>query len=109
MGDRLSLFTFPQPPNGIGPKCSASGPRAATGRNNKDPIIRMVEARRNPKVAVSSLKVPRLNGTGFFAPRLAAIAMGAIIGRNRLMMITRAVAMSHCTAVGEGFELLLSP
>ena len=51
-------------------------------------MMRIVPHSKNPKVEVSSRKVPRLNGAGFFAPRLAAIAIGALIGRNRLMMIT---------------------
>ena len=35
--------------------------------------------------------------------------MGATIGRYRLKIITKAVAMSHGTNVGEGFGLLIVP
>ena len=70
-----------QPPNGIGPKCSARGPSAATGRNRRAPMITTVPSSRKPNVAVSSRKVPKLNGEVFFAPRLAAIAIAATIGR----------------------------
>ena len=72
-------------------------------------MITIVPKSRNPNVAVSSRKVPKPNGEDFFAPRLAAIAMGAIIGRYRLNIITKAVAMSHGTNVGEGFGLLIVP
>ncbi len=66
---------------------------------------------RQPKVKLSSLNVPRPKGNhDFFAPRLAAIAIElAMMGMKRLMMITRAVAISNCGAVGPGFGLLLKP
>jgi len=44
----------------------------------------------------------------FFMPRKPAIAIGAIIGRNRPNMITKPAAMSHGTASGAGLGLLLS-
>ena len=72
-------------------------------------MITMVPNMRNPKVTVSSRKVPKPNGEDFFAPRLAAIAIGAIIGRYRLKIMTRAVAISHGTKVGDGFGLLIRP
>ena len=72
-------------------------------------MITMVPNNRKPNVAVSSRKVPKPNGEVFFAPRLAAIAMGAIMGRYRLKIITKAVAMSHGTNVGDGFGLLIRP
>src|ERR1700722_10815720 len=97
------------PPNGIGPRCSAIGPRAATGRNTSEPTIAIVPNNRNPNVAVSSRSVPNPNGAVFFAPRLAAIAIGAMMGRYRLMSITKPVAMSHGTASGAGLELLFRP
>ena len=72
-------------------------------------MITMVPNSRKPNVAVSSRKVPKPKGEDFFAPRLAAMAIGAIIGRYRLNIITKAVAMSHGTNVGEGFGLLIVP
>ena len=72
-------------------------------------MMTIVPMSRKPNVAVSSRKVPRPKGEGFFAPRLAAIAMGATIGRYRLKIMTKAVAMSHGTNVGEGFGLLIVP
>src|ERR1700730_1673579 len=93
----------------MGPKCSASGPSAAAGRNRRAPMITMVPNMRKPKVVVSSRKVPKPNGEDFFAPRLAAMAMGAIIGKYRLKIMTKAVAMSHGTNVGDGLGLLIRP
>src|SRR3984957_10878535 len=98
-----------QPPNGMGPRCSAIGPSAATGRKSRAPMITMVPKSRNPNVVVSSRKVPNPNGEDFFAPRLAAMAIGAIIGKYRLKIMTKAVAMSHGTKVGEGLGLLIRP
>src|SRR5262249_43154875 len=53
--------------------------------------------------------VPRPNGADFFAPRLAAIAMGAMMGMNRLMMITSPAAMSNGMAEGAGVGFAASP
>jgi hypothetical protein len=72
-------------------------------------MITMVPSRRNPNVAVSSRSVPKPNGDGFFDPRLAAIAMGAIIGRYRLNIITKPVAISHGGNSGDGLGLLIVP
>ena len=72
-------------------------------------MITMVPNMRKPKVTVSSRKVPKPNGEDFFAPRLAAMAIGAIIGRYRLKSITRAVAISQGTKVGDGLGLLIRP
>ncbi len=62
-----------------------------------------------PNVGVSSRKVPMPNGAAFFAPRLAAITIGAMIGSKRLKSITSPVAISIGTASGDGFGLLFSP
>src|SRR5580698_11041664 len=70
-----------QPPKGIGPKCSAIGPSAATGRKSNAPTIKIVPSNRMAKVTVSSRNVPRPNGADFFAPRNPAIATGAMMGR----------------------------
>jgi len=56
---------------------------------------------RQPNVKVSSRKVPGPNGADFLAPMLAASAMGAMIGRKRLIIITKPVAMSHGIAMKE--------
>src|SRR5689334_23316395 len=64
---------------------------------------------RQPNVKLSSLNVPRPNGTDFLAPRLAAIAIGATMGIKRLAIITSALTISNCRAVGAGFGLLLKP
>src|SRR5246127_280220 len=93
----------------MGPKCSASGPSAAAGKNNNAPIITIVPRSRTPNVVVSSRKVPKPNGEGFFAPRLAASATGAIIGKYRLKSITKAVAISQGGNSGEGLGLLIVP
>ena len=58
----------PQPPKGIGPRCSASGPSAATGRKSSAPMMMMVPSNRNPKVGVSSLSVPVVIGDASFCP-----------------------------------------
>ena len=98
-----------QPLNGIGPRCSANGPSAATGRNKRAPMMTIVPNSKNPNVVVSSRNVPKPNGEDFFAPRLAAMAMGATIGKYRLKIMTKAVAMSHGTNVGDGLGLLIRP
>ena len=103
------MILLGQPPKGIGPRWSASGPNAATGRKRRAPIITIVPNKRNAKVGVSSLMVPELNGVGFFAPRKAASAIGATIGRYRLNRITNPVPMSQGTASGAGLGLLFSP
>jgi len=69
----------------------------------------MVPNRRKPNVVVSSRRVPKPKGEGCFAPRLAAMAMGAMIGRYRLKIITSAVAISQGAKVGDGFGLLIRP
>ena len=46
-----------------------------------------------------------MNGVGFFFARLAASAMGAMIGMKRLNSITRPVAMSHWRLNGAGLSL----
>ena len=104
LGSRCSY-----PPNGIGPRCSAIGPSAATGRNRSAPTITMVPKSRHPNVKVSSRSVPKPNGVLFFIPRKPAIAIGAMIGRKRPNMMTRAAAISHGTASGAGLGLLLRP
>ena len=78
-----------QPPNGIGPKCSAIGPKASLlGRKSKAPTSSTVPSSTKPNVAVSVRSVPAVNGVVFFAARLAARAMGAMIG----MEIARATS-----------------
>ena len=71
--------------------------------------MRIVPSTRKPKVGVSSCRVPRPAGLSFFAPRKAAMAIGAIIGRKRLNMMTRPVAISQGMASGEGLVLLAKP
>src|SRR4029077_9048111 len=61
------------------------------------------------KVPVSSRSVPSPNGAAFLAPRLAAIAMGATIGRYRLNSITRPAATSNAKAPGGGVGFALKP
>src|ERR1700732_4537639 len=93
----------------MGPRCSANGPSAATGRNSRAPMMTIVPNRRNPNVVVSSRKVPKPNGEDFFAPRLAAIAIGAIIGRSRVEIISRGASIFQGTKVGDGLWLLIRP
>ena len=50
-----------------------------------------------------------MNGVGFLAARLPAMAIGAMIGMKRLNSITSPQAMSHGTAVGAGLGLSLKP
>src|SRR5208282_2366626 len=93
----------------MGPKWSATGPSAATGRKSRAPMIRIVPNNSMLNVGVSSLSVPRPKGLDFFSPRYAAMAIGAIIGINLLNIITRPAAISHATAVGAGFGLFQKP
>src|ERR1700690_560606 len=72
-------------------------------------MITMVPSNNMAKVNVSSRMVPSVNGLFFFPPKLAAIAMGATIGRDRLNSMTSPVAMSHGRLVGAGVGLLLKP
>ena len=69
----------------------------------------IVPKRRKPNVAVSSRNVPKPKGEAFFPPRLAANAMGATIGRYRLKIMTKPVAISHGGNSGEGLGLLIRP
>src|SRR5262249_56845269 len=85
------------------------GQSAATGRNRRAPMITIVPMSSPANVPVSSRSVPRPKGADFFAPRLAAIAMGAMMGMNRLMMITSPAAMSKGMADGAGVGLAASP
>src|SRR6202021_2766010 len=71
-----------QPPKGIGPRCSAIGPSAATGRNKSAPTTAIVPSNRKPKVTVSSLIVPRVTGATFLRPSEKAMAIGGMIGRE---------------------------
>jgi hypothetical protein len=105
----IAPTTDHQPPNGIGPQCSAKGPKAATGKKSSAPMITIVPTKREAKVNVSSLNVPGPNGLDFLAPRNAAITIGAMIGRKRLITITIPLAISHWRAVGAGLGLLLNP
>src|ERR1700722_1437730 len=57
------------PPKGKGPKCSATGPRAATGKKSNAPTIRIVPINKTPNVKVSSRRVPKPKGADFLAPR----------------------------------------
>src|SRR5262249_51787423 len=98
-----------QPPNGIGPRCSANGPSTATGRKRRAPMITMVPMSSPANVPVSSRSVPRPNGADFFAPRLAAIAIGAMMGMKRLMMITSPATMSKGVADGAGVGFAARP
>src|SRR5208282_4052567 len=70
-----------QPPNGIGPRCSARGPSAATGRNRSAPTMAIVPRSRKPNVQVSSLIVPSVTGASFLRPSEKAMAIGAMMGR----------------------------
>ena len=68
----FSVTPIVQPPKGSGPKCSATGPSAATGRKSSAPIRRIVPSRTKPKVTVSVRRVPTVNGRGLLggqAPR----------------------------------------
>src|SRR5437773_2293431 len=96
------------PPNGIGPRCSATGPSTAAGRNSSAPTRRMVPSSTKPNVTVSVRIVPDVKGVGFLAARLPAIASGAMIGTKRLISITRPQAMSQCGAYGAGGDGLSS-
>ena len=57
-------------------------------------------SRTKPNVIVSVRNVPTVMGVGFLAARLAAKAMGAMIGTKRLISMTKPVTMSQRTAVG---------
>ena len=54
----------------------------------------MVPNSRTPNVTVSVRSVPAVNGVGRFAARLAANAIGAMIGMNRPSTITSPQATS---------------
>src|SRR5690349_17344827 len=97
-----------QPPNGMGPRCSATGPSTAAGRNSNAPSSRMLPSSTNPKVTVSVRMVPDVKGVGFLRAKPAARAMGAMIGTKRLISITRPQAMSHCGLSGAGGDGLSS-
>jgi hypothetical protein len=56
---------------------------------------------------VSSGNVPKPNGEACFAPTLATRATGATIGRYRLKIITKPVAISHGGNNGDEFALLI--
>ena len=77
-------------------------PSAATGRNISAPTSRIVPSSTQPNVIVSVRSVPEVNGVGFFPARLAANAIGAMIGMNRPKTITSPQAMSQCGANGAG-------
>ena len=89
-------------------ECSATGPSTAAGRNNKAPTSRMVPSSTNPNVIVSVRRVPAVNGVGFLAARLPAMAIGAMIGMKRLNSMTSPQAMSHCGLNGAGGDGLSS-
>ena len=57
---------------------------------------------------VSVRNVPTVMGVGFLAARLAAKAMGAMIGTKRLINMTKPVAMSSGRLSGAGGEGLSS-
>src|SRR5208337_3438281 len=78
----------------------------AAGINKSAPTRRMVPRRKIPNVIVSVRRVPTVKGVGFLAPRLAAKAIGAMIGRNRPNSMTRPVPISHCGLYGAGGLLL---
>ena len=82
-------------PNGIGPKCSATGPSTAAGMNSSAPTSKIVPSSTKPNVSVSVRSVPAVNGVGFLAARLPASANGAMIGMNRPNSMTRPVAISQ--------------
>ncbi len=69
----------------------------------------MVPSKTKPKVMVSVRMVPTVKGVGFFAPRLAAKAKGAITGINLLMSITSPAAMSQYGLSGAGLGLSFAP
>ena len=85
------------------------GPKAATGKKSRAPTTRMTPSKRTAKVTVSVRSVPSPKGADFLAPREAAMAMGATIGRYRPKSITRPAAISHAMAVGAGLVLLAKP
>jgi hypothetical protein len=97
-----------QPPKGIGPKCSATGPSAAAGRKSNAPTRIMVPNKTHAKVNVSVRMVPTVKGVDFFFAKLPARAKGAIMGMKRLKSITRPVAMSSGWLSGAGGEGLSS-
>src|SRR5205814_9387225 len=86
----------------------ATGPSAATGRNISAPTSSTVPSSTHPNVTVSVRSVPEVNGVGFFPARLAANAIGAMIGMNRPRSITSPVATSQCGANGAGGDGFLS-
>jgi hypothetical protein len=69
--------------------------------------ITIVPNSRQPNVKVSSRKVPGPNGADFLAPIPAANAIGAMIERKRLIIITKPVAMSHGIAMGAGLWIVM--
>jgi len=94
----------------MGPRCSARGLNAATGRNKSERTDDDDGAHyKNANVGVSSRMVPNPNGAAFFAPMPAARAMGAMIGIRQLMQMTITVAMSQASLVGAGFGLSFKP
>ena len=54
-------------------RCSAIGPRAATGRNKSAPTRTIVPTRTSAKVGVSVRRVPAVNGVGFLAASDAVV------------------------------------
>ena len=84
------------------------GPSAATGKKSKAPINRIVPSRTKPNVIVSVRNVPTVMGVGFLPARLAAKAMGAMIGTKRLINMTKPVTMSSGRLSGAGGEGLSS-
>src|SRR5262249_17571351 len=102
LSNALCEFFADQPPNGSGPRCSATGPSTAAGRNNKAPMSRIAPRSTKPNVIVSVRRVPTVKGVNFLRAKLRAIAIGAMIGMKRPRSITQPHQMSHWMLVGAG-------
>lgn len=61
-------------------RCSAIGPRSATGKNVRAPMNTMVANVITPKVMPSVRNVPAVSARGFFAAREPAMASGRMMG-----------------------------
>ena len=72
-------------------KCSAIGPNAKAGKNDKAAIINITANTITPKVPVSVFNVPADSGTNFLLANMPAMAIGPMMGRNLPTKITRPV------------------
>ena len=69
--------------HGPAAKCSAIGPRTATGRNSSAPMKTTLPRITIPNRGVSVRRVPVVSGAGFFAAKEPAMAKGRMIGMKR--------------------------